>query len=297
MSGQEWALRACMLYEYKLGRSPVVCCRNLRKAFGGAVSECICRAWFRRFRYGDESLSNLPSTDSRPLHRSSVSALRDEVIYRKVRLLPIIRTRFPGERVITLFGTPHGLLYRIPGTNLVHAFYLHRKNRKLDIYCCTKCRAVRAFTQIRVIGNEFLSDPCRVLHRCSPRTLAEDKTKRLIYEKMNMVRNDERFAGFTAKEVWLSGLREIIESVPDDDGLKEEMLAEYCAGGFKSKLRGIRRNLQLIRKAAASKSIKTESTPETAAETTNPPLEVELRSKRRRLSGRRKCRSCEENHS
>lgn len=77
---------------------------------------------------------------------------------------------------------------------------------------------------------------------------------------MNMVRNDERFAGFTAKEVWLSGLREIIESVPDgnqlsvycrgvlygpdlfpDDGLKEEMLAEYCAGGFKSKLRGIRR--------------------------------------------------------
>ena len=50
-------IRACLLYEFKLGTSASSASRKLCTAFGeGAVSERTARNWFQKFCSGNETL-------------------------------------------------------------------------------------------------------------------------------------------------------------------------------------------------------------------------------------------------
>lgn len=56
---QKYAIRACLLYDFKLKKTAAESHRSLMLAFGDiALSERQCRRWFERFHRGDESLED-----------------------------------------------------------------------------------------------------------------------------------------------------------------------------------------------------------------------------------------------
>ena len=58
MTDRKLIIRACLLYEFKLGTSAS---RKLCTAFGeGAVSERTTQNWFQLFHPGNETLENEP---------------------------------------------------------------------------------------------------------------------------------------------------------------------------------------------------------------------------------------------
>ena len=61
MTDRKLKIRACLLYEFKLGTSASSASRKLCTAFGkGAVSEKTARNWFQKFRSGNETLEDEP---------------------------------------------------------------------------------------------------------------------------------------------------------------------------------------------------------------------------------------------
>ena len=59
MTDRKLIIRACLLYEFKLGTSASSSSRKLCTAFGeGAVSEKTARNWFQKFRSGNETLED-----------------------------------------------------------------------------------------------------------------------------------------------------------------------------------------------------------------------------------------------
>lgn len=54
-------IRACLLYEFKLGSKAAEACRKICTAFGeDAVAERTCQKWFKKFASGDECLEDKP---------------------------------------------------------------------------------------------------------------------------------------------------------------------------------------------------------------------------------------------
>ncbi|CAD5206156.1 unnamed protein product [Bursaphelenchus okinawaensis] len=52
-------MRLCLLYEFKQGTSATVAHREILQVFGSdAYSRSQCEKWFKRFKNGDESLSD-----------------------------------------------------------------------------------------------------------------------------------------------------------------------------------------------------------------------------------------------
>lgn len=151
--------------------------------------------------------------------------------------------RFFGQRIKTKTGRQNGLLYQIPGTNSVYTFYLQRRGKHYDVYRCIRCKSAGgSYVTIKATGDEFLCDPCLIEHHCEARTLGEDKTIRLMYDKMREIREDNKFASMSARQAWSDGLREIEEAVSEDN-LKDEILSRFYATGYKSRKRQIARNL------------------------------------------------------
>ena len=61
MSTDKSIIRACMLYEFKLGTKTYECYQRLIKAFSNdAVSEITVKRWFAKFRSGDLSIEISP---------------------------------------------------------------------------------------------------------------------------------------------------------------------------------------------------------------------------------------------
>ena len=59
MTDRKLIIRACLLYEFKLGTSASSASRKLCTAFGeGAVSERTARNWFQKFQSGNETLED-----------------------------------------------------------------------------------------------------------------------------------------------------------------------------------------------------------------------------------------------
>ena len=72
MTARKLIIRACLLYEFKLGTRASSASRKLCIAFGeGAVSERTVRKWFQKFRSGNET-----HEDGRPisLHNGNLKA-------------------------------------------------------------------------------------------------------------------------------------------------------------------------------------------------------------------------------
>ncbi|VDP44871.1 unnamed protein product [Heligmosomoides polygyrus] len=140
-------------------------------------------------------------------------------------LINVPEKRFFGQRIKTKTGRQNGLLYQIPGTNSVYTFYLQRRGKHYDVYRCIRCKSAGGSY---ATGDEFLCDPCLIEHHCEARTLGEDKTIRLMYDKMREIREDNKFASMSARQAWSDGLREIEEAVSEDN-LKDEILSRNLA--------------------------------------------------------------------
>lgn len=71
---EKYKIRACLLYDFKLGKTAVDSHLSLCKAFGKSIlSERQCQRWFERFESGDESLKD-EEHDRRPV------SIDDEVL-------------------------------------------------------------------------------------------------------------------------------------------------------------------------------------------------------------------------
>jgi transposase len=54
-------IRACMLYEFKLGSNATAAARKICQAFGTDIlNELTVQRWYRKFQEGDESLEDAP---------------------------------------------------------------------------------------------------------------------------------------------------------------------------------------------------------------------------------------------
>ena len=76
MTDRKLIIRACLLYEFKLGTSASSAFRKLCTAFGeGAVSERTAQNWFQKFRSGNETLEDeLRAGRSISLHNGNLKA-------------------------------------------------------------------------------------------------------------------------------------------------------------------------------------------------------------------------------
>ena len=71
-------IRACLLYEYKLGSNAADTTRRVNIAFGeDAIKERTVRKWFQKFRSGDEMLEDAPRC-GRPAS-IDVASLKDAI--------------------------------------------------------------------------------------------------------------------------------------------------------------------------------------------------------------------------
>ncbi|EPB79070.1 hypothetical protein ANCCEY_01823 [Ancylostoma ceylanicum] len=90
--------------------------------------------------------------------------------------------RFPGKREVSMFGKHDVLRYCIPGKSTCYVFCYMRSNQDVDIYKCNECKKRKKHTPIKVIGDEFVTDPCLAPHDCTPVEAIKDKVDRLTYK-------------------------------------------------------------------------------------------------------------------
>ncbi|KAK6051692.1 hypothetical protein COOONC_10802 [Cooperia oncophora] len=81
---------------------------------------------------------------------------------------------------------------------------------------------MNAWKMIKAAGDEFMSDPCAMDHVCTPNEAAEDKAKRIGYEKVRDVKDDPLYAGRVPRQVYEEMLTKASQEhgiyfiVPDD---------------------------------------------------------------------------------
>ncbi|KAK6029416.1 hypothetical protein OSTOST_04479 [Ostertagia ostertagi] len=86
---------------------------------------------------------------------------------------------------------------RIPGTRHSYTFARMHVNKLEKVYRCQNCHNTSTKTRtvtIKVVGNEFLVDPCSIGHECRPGKYAEEKANRIVYKKLQCVRKDPKYA-------------------------------------------------------------------------------------------------------
>ncbi|VDL72248.1 unnamed protein product [Nippostrongylus brasiliensis] len=124
--------------------------------------------------------------------------------------------RFPGSREMNTHGKHDILRYMIPGEDKCYIFLFKRANQGYDIYTCRGCSRLKTPVTVKVIGDDFLSDPCQEPHRCVPVDALNEKVERLAYMRMcNLNRRLKRIL------VTKSSL-----AVPESDYVKWRMLTE-----------------------------------------------------------------------
>ncbi|VDK50477.1 unnamed protein product [Cylicostephanus goldi] len=90
--------------------------------------------------------------------------------------------RFKGVKQVSLRGKHDVLVYSIPGTENAYVFCHGHTNARYQVFQCVYCWKYGAKTSIRVIGDEFLEDPCKIDHICSPVNEMEDRVERLTHK-------------------------------------------------------------------------------------------------------------------
>ncbi|KAL6739025.1 hypothetical protein Aduo_012518 [Ancylostoma duodenale] len=85
-------------------------------------------------------------------------------------------------------GKKKVLVFRIPDTNDSYVFCLARRNKSCDVYQCTGCKKMGAWKMVKVVGDNFMVDPCSIGHECTPVEFGRDKANRIAYSIVNDVR-------------------------------------------------------------------------------------------------------------
>ncbi|WKX93819.1 hypothetical protein Q1695_011243 [Nippostrongylus brasiliensis] len=92
--------------------------------------------------------------------------------------------RFPGSRQMNTHGKHDILRYMIPGEDKCYIFLFKRANQGYHVYTCRGCNRLKTPVTVKVIGDDFLSDPCQEPHRCVPVDALNEKVERLAYMRM-----------------------------------------------------------------------------------------------------------------
>ncbi|KAK6047011.1 hypothetical protein COOONC_15484 [Cooperia oncophora] len=69
---------------------------------------------------------------------------------------------------------------------------------------------------VKATGDEFMSDPCAIDHVCAPNEAAEDKAKRIGYEKVRDMKDDPLCAGRVPRQVYEEMLTKASQEYDDD---------------------------------------------------------------------------------
>ncbi|KAL6724819.1 hypothetical protein Aduo_019674 [Ancylostoma duodenale] len=120
------------------------------------------------------------------------------------------KPRFKGEKQVSKHGKHDVLVYPIPESSLAYVFSLRRKNDGYSIYCCDLCKRKDTYLSIKVIEDQFLSDPCKLEHVCIPVIRAHDMVER-IFMKASSYRSNNRENNFPKQ--WMEEIRmQILEN-------------------------------------------------------------------------------------
>ncbi|KAK6018327.1 hypothetical protein OSTOST_16093, partial [Ostertagia ostertagi] len=94
---------------------------------------------------------------------------------------------------------------------------------------------------IKVVGNEFLSDPCRIDHECTPGKYTEERGNRHVYKEMQNIRRDPTCAGKKPVKVYLDMLAEPFDA--DNEEMEDSIRASIRRSGYQARRRVISRSI------------------------------------------------------
>ncbi|CAJ0598780.1 unnamed protein product [Cylicocyclus nassatus] len=71
-----------------------------------------------------------------------------------------------------------------------YKFTFHGKKRGCEVYKCAHCCKEKWHNQIDLIDDEFQEDPCKLPHKCIPKSYSKNHMDRSMYENFQKIRND-----------------------------------------------------------------------------------------------------------
>ncbi|KAK6017183.1 hypothetical protein OSTOST_17329 [Ostertagia ostertagi] len=90
---------------------------------------------------------------------------------------------------------------RIPGTQQAYTFSKIRANKNEEVFRCIQCRKESRRRgldgpeiTIKVVGNDFLTDPCKLKHECLPAKYTDERGNRAVYEELQNVKTNSAYA-------------------------------------------------------------------------------------------------------
>ncbi|KAK6012061.1 hypothetical protein OSTOST_22797, partial [Ostertagia ostertagi] len=136
----------------------------------------------------------------------------------------------------------------IPGTPYAYTFAKQRTNKSEDVYRCVQCRKesrrrgedVLGDT-IKVIGDEFLSDPSELSHECTPEKYAEERGNRAVYEELQNVRSDCAYAEKKPVQIYFDIVAK--DRNVDNEEMEDAIRAAIRRSGYQARKQAIVKSL------------------------------------------------------
>ncbi|XGW21009.1 hypothetical protein V3C99_004178, partial [Haemonchus contortus] len=114
---------------------------------------------------------------------------------------------------------------------------------------------------IKVMGNEFVQDPCSMEHVCHPKKYAEEMGNRIVYEKAQNVRKNPGQAKKKPVEIFRELLTGHYDA--DNEAMEDEIKAAIRRTGYKSRRNVLSYSLRVSRsRLAESDNSTSEKSPE-----------------------------------
>ncbi|RCN37739.1 hypothetical protein ANCCAN_16358 [Ancylostoma caninum] len=106
---------------------------------------------------------------------------------------------------------------------------------------------IRMNLTLKVVGNEFLTDPCSVDHHpeCTPLRTAKNLVRRAVYEFYRDVGEDPTFANKKSKPLWHARANMIKQRAAEEPGIYKEVVAQHYRKGPSSRRDAIRRAVRV----------------------------------------------------
>ncbi|KAK5985078.1 hypothetical protein GCK32_005773, partial [Trichostrongylus colubriformis] len=96
---------------------------------------------------------------------------------------------------------------------------------------------------VKVIGNEFLTDPCALSHDCTAAKYAEERGNRAVYEEFQNIRKDSAYAGRKPVQVFFDLLAK--DRAADNEDMEDSIRGAIRQTGYYARKRAIGRNLSV----------------------------------------------------
>ncbi|KAL6726796.1 hypothetical protein Aduo_008730 [Ancylostoma duodenale] len=138
------------------------------------------------------------------------------------------------------------LVFRIPDTNDSYVFCLARRNKSCDVYQCTGCKKMGAWKTVKVVGDDFMVDPCSIGHECTPVEFGRDKGNRIAYSIVNDIGANPMYAGRPPRQMFEQKLDE------SDLLYGEDIAMGLYASGYEQRRQAISRAINSLKDRAVT---------------------------------------------